>query len=64
MTKTDDQTNLQGWMRDHSDLLAISFSSSRRIEHNVTKEKVESIRFLIPYRICFQLEHQLSLRSL
>jgi len=37
MTKTDDQTNLQGWMRDHSDLLAISFSSSRRIEHNVTK---------------------------
>jgi uncharacterized protein DUF6602 len=37
MTKPDDHTNLQGWMRDHSDLLAVSFKSSGRIKHNVTK---------------------------
>lgn len=37
MSQTEDRTNLQGWMRDHSDLLSVSFRSSGRIEHNVTK---------------------------
>lgn len=30
-------TNIQGWLRDHSEKLAISFRSSGRIEHKVTK---------------------------
>lgn len=30
-------TNIQGWLRDHSEALAISFRSSGRIEHKVTK---------------------------
>ncbi|HEY3138927.1 MAG TPA: hypothetical protein VGL29_23100, partial [Blastocatellia bacterium] len=37
MSQTEDRTNLQGWMRDYSDLLLVSFRSSGRIEHNVTK---------------------------
>ncbi|PYT03978.1 MAG: hypothetical protein DMF60_16705, partial [Acidobacteria bacterium] len=37
MTQTDARTNVQGWMRDHSNLLAVSFRSSGRIKHNVTK---------------------------
>lgn len=30
-------TNIQGWLRGHSELLAISFRSSGRIKHNITK---------------------------
>lgn len=37
MTSTDAVSNAQGWLRDHAELLAVSFRSSGRIKHKVTK---------------------------
>ena len=37
MSATAPPTNIQAWLRDHSELLAISFRSAGRIRHNVTK---------------------------
>lgn len=37
MSASATPTNIQGWLRDHSDLLALSFRSSGRIRHAVTK---------------------------
>lgn len=37
MSVGDSLTNIQGWLRDHSELLSLSFRSSGRIQHAVTK---------------------------
>jgi len=37
LNSSDTPTNIQGWLRDHSELLALSFRSSGRIQHAVTK---------------------------
>jgi hypothetical protein len=50
-------TSMQGWLRDHSELLALSFVSSEPIKHNVTKGKsrerqiLDTLHELLPARV-------------
>src|SRR5258707_11492035 len=57
MSKTEIDTNIQGWFRDYSRLLAVSFSASARIRHNVTKGEsrehqiLDALAKLLPTRV-------------
>lgn len=57
MTSPVKETNIQGWLRDYSDNLALSFRSSGRIKHEVTKgdsrenQILDALRQLLPTRV-------------
>jgi hypothetical protein len=57
MSPADVHTNVQGWLRDFSERLAISFRSSGRIKHEVTKGEsrefqiLDALRQLLPTRV-------------
>ena len=57
MSRSSDLTSIQGWLRDHSEKLAISFKSSGRIEHCVTKgvtrehQILDTLCLLLPTRL-------------